>query len=308
MGSFTRNDSPRDTGNGDSAKADNWNGYGPAANRVFDANVTKKVHAERDDESVALLARAIQHEIIPRLMLANRSPKECAESLPFAYGKVTSQEVEAFAHLVLSPNEALALDCIEAIRMRGTSIEAVYMELLAPAARVLGQFWEEDLCDFSEVTIGLGKLQQLLHRLSADLDRPDERASNGLRILLLPAPGEQHTFGLSMVAEFFRRDGWDVAGGPSESQLDCVNLVRKEHFDIIGFSLAVEEHVDQLTDYVGKVRKASLNSRVGIMVGGPVFAVYPEYAARVHADVVANSGREAPDVAEKFITARQART
>ena len=308
MGSITRNDAPRNSGNGELTQPDNWNSYGPAANRDFDSTVSKKARVERDDESVALLARAIQHEIIPRLMLAHRSPKECAVSLPFAYGNVSAQEVEAFARLVLSPDEALALDCIEAIRMRGTSIESVYMELLAPAARVLGQFWEEDICDFSEVTVGLGKLQQLLHRLSADLDRPDERASNGLRILLVPAPGEQHTFGLSMVAEFFRRSGWDVAGGPGETQAECMNLVGKEHFDIIGFSLAVEDHVDQLAGYINAVRKGSLNDRVGIMVGGPVFALYPEYAARVHADVVASSGREAPEVAEKFMTARRARS
>ena len=306
MGSFTRNDAPRNTGLSDSGQADNWNSYGPAANRVFDSEVSKKVHAERDDQSVALLARAIQHEIIPRLMLAHRQPKECLESLPFAYGQVSAQEVEAFARLVLSPNESLALECIEAIRMRGTSIESVYMELLAPAARVLGQFWEEDICDFTEVTIGLGKLQQLLHRLSSDLDRPSERASNGLRILLLPAPGEQHTFGLSMVAEFFRRSGWDVAGGPSESQAECISLVAREHFDIIGFSLAVEEHLGVLADYSSKIRKVSRNARVGIMVGGPIIAMHPEHAATVHADVIAITGREAPDIAEKFITTRQA--
>lgn len=308
MGSFTRNDAHRSAGRKDGVLPDNWNSYGPAANRVFDAEVSKKVHAERDDHSVALLARAIQHEIIPRLMLAHRSPKECAESLPFMYGKVSSQEVEAFAHLVLSPNEALAMECIEAIRMRGTSIEAVYMELLAPAARVLGQFWEEDLCDFSEVTIGLGKLQQLLHSLSADLDRPDTRASNGLRVLLLPAPGEQHTFGLSMVAEFFRRDGWDVSGGPSEANLDSVSLVRKEHFDMIGFCLAVEEHVDQLNAHMDKVRKASLNDRVGIMAGGPVFALNPEATQKIHADIVAIDGREAPGIAERFVSNRRAKS
>jgi len=305
MGSFTRNDAPREAGNSDGAQPDNWNSYGPAANRAFDSEVSKKAHSETDDQSVALLARAIQHEIIPRLMLAHRSPKVCADSMPFAHGKVSSKEVDAFARLVLDPDEALALDCIEAIRMRGTSIESVYMELLAPAARALGKFWEEDVCDFSEVTIGLGKLQQLLHRLSGDLNRVDERASNGLRILLLPAPGEQHTFGLSMVAEFFRREGWDVSGGPSESQFDCIKLVRKENFDIIGFSLAVEENVDQLAEYIDKVRKASRKNGVGIMVGGPIFATYPEYASKVNADLVAGNGRVAPDMAEKFISARR---
>ncbi|WP_395668087.1 B12-binding domain-containing protein [Rhodoferax sp.] len=303
MGSFTPSGAPYPPG--DDAASDNWNSYGPAANRVFDDQVTKKVRVERDDQSVALLTRAIQHEIIPRLMLAHRSPKECAESLPFAHGKVSSQEVDAFARLVLSPNESLAMNCIESIRLRGVSIETVYMELLAPAAKVLGQFWEDDLCDFSEVTIGLGKLQQLLHRLSADLSRPDEQASNGLRVLLLPTPGEQHTFGLAMVAEFFRRDGWDVAGGPGESQEAWVQLARSQHFDLIGFSLAVEEHIGQLISCVSTMRKVSFNRRVGIMVGGPVFAANPECAKRVNADVVASSGRDAPAIAENFVTARE---
>jgi methanogenic corrinoid protein MtbC1 len=307
MGTFTRNDANRNAGDDSgSALPDNWNSYGPAANRVFDSTVSKSVQVERDYESVAVLARAIQHEIIPRLMLAHRKPVDCLESLPFSVGKVSPEEVDAFARLVLSPNEALALDCIDAMRMRGTSIESVYMDLLAPAARALGKFWEDDVCDFSEVTIGLGKLQQILHRLSADLKRSDERPSNGLRILLLPAPGEQHTLGLSMVAEFFRRDGWDVSGGPSESQLDCIKLAGKQHFDMIGFSLAVENHFGLLVEYIRKVRDASLNSRVGIMVGGPIFALYPEYGDKVSADVVAINGREAPDIAEKFITARRA--
>jgi methanogenic corrinoid protein MtbC1 len=304
MGSITPSGAPYAPGDNEAAP-DNWNSYGPAANRVFDDQVTKKVRVERDDQSVALLARAIQHEIIPRLMLAHRSPVECAESLPFAHGKVSSQEVDAFARLVLSPNESLALNCIESIRMRGVSIEAVYMELLAPAAKVLGQFWEEDLCNFSEVTIGLGKLQQLLHRLSADLSRPEAQASNGLRVLLLPTPGEQHTFGLAMVAEFFRRDGWDVAGGPGESQEAWVQLARSQHFHLIGFSLAVEEHMGQLIACANTMRKVSLNRRVGIMVGGPVFAANPEYAQRVNADVVASSGRDAPAIAESFISARE---
>jgi methanogenic corrinoid protein MtbC1 len=70
----------------------------------------------------------------------------------------------------------------------------------------------------------------------------------------------------------------------------------------------VEEHVDQLAEYVGKFRKASLNNRVGIMVGGPIFAMHPEYSANVVADVVAINGREAPDIAEKFITALKMQT
>ena len=43
-------------------------------------------------------------------------------------------------------------------------------------------------------------------------------------------------------------------------------------------------------------------------MGGPIFAVHPEYAANVAADVVASNGREAPHIAEKFITALKMQT
>lgn len=300
MGSFTQNDSARDASD-DSRQNDNLNGYGPAANRVFDAHVAKTAHAERDDESVALLARAIQHEIIPRLMLAHRTPAECITPPPFVQSKVTTEDIEYFAQMILSQNEVLALACMEAVRSRGASVESLYLDLLAPAARYLGKLWEDDLCDFTEVTIGLGRLQQMLHGLKADLDKTRAPAPNGLSILLLPTPGEQHTFGLSMVAEFFRREGWDVAGGPYESPSDPANMVRKQRFDVVGFSLATERHISQLADCILSIRKSSLNKRLCIMVGGPVFAMYPEYAAKVHADLVASDGSVAPGVAQKFV-------
>jgi methanogenic corrinoid protein MtbC1 len=300
MGSFTRNDPARDA-DGESRQSDNWNGYGPAANRVFDAHVGKTAHAERDDQSVALLARAIQHEIIPRLMLAHRTPAECITPPPFAQSKVTTEDIEYFAQMILSQNEALALSCIESVRMRGVSVESLYLDLLAPAARYLGKLWEDDLCDFTEVTIGLGRLQQMLHELKADLDKTSVQTANGMSILLLPTPGEQHTFGLSMVAEFFRREGWEVVGGPYESPDDPAAMVRKQRFDVVGFSLATELHVGQLADCIKSVRKSSLNKALCIIVGGPVFAIYPEYAAKVHADLVVSDGSLAPRAAQRFV-------
>jgi len=300
MGSFTQNDSARDDA-GDGHQGDSWISYGPAANRDFDAQLPKRAHAERDDQSVSLLARAIQHEIIPRLMLAHRTPAECITPPPFAQTTVTTQDIAHFAQMILAQNEVLALECIETIRLRGASIESLYLDLLAPAARYLGKLWEDDLCDFTEVTIGLGRLQQMLHGLRADTEKAVPPAAIGLSILLLPSPGEQHTFGLSMVAEFFRREGWDVVGGPYESHGDPAKMIRKQHFDVVGFSLATERHISQLADCIEDMRKSSLNQRLCIIVGGPVFTMYPEYVTRVQADLVAGDGRVAPGAAREFV-------
>ena len=71
------------------------------------------------------------------------------------------------------------------------------------------------------------------------LDASGIALPTGRRVLLLPGPGEQHTFGLSMVAEFFRRSGWEVVGGTGPESLDPVRAVRDEWFDVVGISVGV---------------------------------------------------------------------
>ncbi len=263
---------------------------------------------EAVDLRLALLAKAIEHEIIPRLMLAHRSPHECLTlpDLDPAGEQVTTQDVSAFARLVLSEDENLAQACIDAMRLKGIAVETIYLELLAPVARHLGSMWEQDLCDFTEVTIGLGRLHQVLRELSPGFNQSLCHVGNGKRILMLPSPGEQHTFGLVMVSEFFRHAGWDVAGGPWEAGADPVTMVRREWFDVVGFSLGSELHLDELAQCIRAVRKAAVNPRVGIMVGGPIFSLHPEFVARVGADGAAADGRKAPEIAEKLSVSRQA--
>jgi len=254
------------------------------------------------DLRLALLARAIEHEIIPRLMKAHRAPNECLTQ-PVARGPgVTRRDVEKFTRLVLSKDDGVAQACIEAMRERGISVETIYLDLLAPVARHLGELWEQDLCDFTDVTIGLGRLHQVLRELSPAFGHAQDHPGNGRRILLLPSPGEQHTFGLVMVSEFFRRAGWDVAGSPWEAGADPVVMVRREWFDAVGFSLAAELHVDDLCECIQAVRRAARNMHLGILVGGPIFGEQPDLVARVGADGVTTDGRQAPALAEQVIT------
>jgi methanogenic corrinoid protein MtbC1 len=246
---------------------------------------------------VAVLAKAIQHEIIPRLMLAHRAPEECQMPSNYSVVTVSPEEVARFANLILTSSEVQAVEMIETMCIKGAPIESIYLDLLAPAARHLGQLWEEDLCDFTDVTLGLGRLQKMLHELSGQFEKYKYPVSNGLRILLVPAPGEQHTFGLAMVAEFFQRDGWDVTSGPYELHDDPVSLVKRQKYDVVGFSLATERQLPALTDCIRAVRRASQDTGVCIMVGGPLFAGDPGLLTHVGADLLVADGSLAPGMA-----------
>ena len=58
--------------------------------------------------------------------------------------------------------------------------------------------------------------------------------------LLIPVPGEQHTFGLVMVAEFFLRAGWEVHSDPLASNEGVSSAVRNRWFAVAGIALVRE--------------------------------------------------------------------
>jgi methanogenic corrinoid protein MtbC1 len=179
------------------------------------------------------------------------------------------------------------------MRARGSSIEVLLLHLLAPTARLLGDLWKEDLCSFGEVTVGLSRLQQLLRELSSPFENEIEHVDHGRRAMLAAAPGEQHTFGITVVEEFLRRGGWDVWSEPSPARGELVGVVRGQWFDVVGLSLSSDILFDDLGSTIDTLRRASLNRAVRVMVGGRLFIDHPELVLRVGADATAVDGRDA---------------
>lgn len=117
------------------------------------------------DDWMGDLARTIEAEIIPRLMLAHGGADPSAAQVTCEMRAPSSPEVVEFANLVLAQDARVARTWVEAVRARGASPETIFLELLAPAARRLGELWEADLCDFTQVTLGLWRIQQVVHEL-----------------------------------------------------------------------------------------------------------------------------------------------
>jgi methanogenic corrinoid protein MtbC1 len=210
-------------------------------------------------------------------------------------------DVAEFARLVTTHDLSVATAYVSALLNRGVSLEKIYLELLAPAARLLGEWWKEDLRDFTEVTSGLCRMHQLLHEFSPAFLHDARAGAPGRCVLLVPMPGEQHSFGLIMVGEFFRREGWDVWDPHPSTPEDLLGVVRKQSFAVVGVSLACETRLGELPGLVAAIRARSRNPRVGVMVGGQPFIGHPERVAQVGADCTATDGRHATLEAGKLI-------
>lgn len=250
------------------------------------------------------LARTIEGEIVPRLLMARRDAPSRAQLERHPVGvpaTVGATDVEELVRLLLAHDSTVASAFTATIEQRGVPLESICLQLLAPAARRLGELWSEDRADLIQVTLALCRLQTLLRELSLGHRTEVDHREHRRAVLLVPAIGEQHTFGVQLVAEFFRRAHWDVWAAFPSSNAELLELVSRERFAIVGLSVGCEKRLAGLAERVKAVRGESRNRSVGIMVGGRTFTDHPEQAAAVGADATAADGHQAALTAERLL-------
>jgi MerR family transcriptional regulator, light-induced transcriptional regulator len=261
-----------------------------------------------DAERLGRLAGVIEGEIIPRLMMAHRADIN-GRAGTFSNGHaedvnpvITPAQVEEFSDLVLSDDADRCLGyCVELLA-RGASSPELLLGLLAPSARRFGELWDEDLIDFTAVTVALCRLQQVMRELGqyGELWAGSEDLSVR-RVLLTPMPGEQHTFGTLMVGEFFRRAGWEVEGDGALSVQEIVHRVRRDWYAVVGLSVACDTDLAEVARVIGAIRDASRNPTIGVLVGGKVFSDDPALARQVGADATAVDAEGALELAQEML-------
>lgn len=271
-------------------------------------------------EQLGMLAQAIESEIIPRLMMAYRADMEVLSPHEGSalYGRrdnsgagaerpagttVSRDDVLILTRLVLEAPAAAARDHCAALQQQGVPLVQILLHLLAPAARELGELWDADEVDFTSVTIALCALQQLMRELTrvVDPEWEGQSRSDDRRVLLAPFPGEQHTFGVLMVSEFFQAAGWEVAGHGALTGQELLRIAGGEWFAIVGVSIASDTVLEDVTSLIEKLREVSKNRDVSVLVGGRPFAADPELFRQVGADASAVDAETALAVAEDLL-------
>lgn len=219
-----------------------------------------------------MLAGILRTEILPRLR--GLHPDD----------DTTPAHARNLARLLLAEPDRFR-DDIAARIASGTAWSAVSARILGPAARGLGLLWEGDEADFLDVTEAMGRLQAA----SRELGRLREGGGvwGGRSILLAPAPGETHAFGLSHVAGVFRDAGWQVSllTGPSRDPgATLAAALGAQGFDVLGLSLACDDHAPRLRGEMEAIRRASRNPTLRVVVGGALVARGGITAASLGAD------------------------
>lgn len=261
------------------------------------APVTLALAARHDGHS---LSKLVEREIIPRLMASH--PVAYATSISPDSAEITAEAVDGFAPLSLHVEADELLGYVEAILRRGVGIDSILVDLLAPAARRLGEYWEDDRCDFVDVTMGLWRLQEIVHELGARLPA-DRQIGPGRRAFFASLSGDQHSFGTVVVEELFCREGWLTDRMSEATTPDLLERVAGEWFDLIGLTISCDSHIAQLPSVIAALRNVSRNPRLCVMVGGRIFVEDPTLAVRLGANGTARDAKVAVQVAVDMVDA-----
>lgn len=257
--------------------------------------------------SGATLGSLISGEIIPRLLLAHRDDRDSkldfGEAVSPGRSAIDGAEAAQFAALPLELEADELLGKVEAFLARGVGVETVFVELLAPSARRLGQLWEEDRCDFVDVTMGLWRLQEVMREIALRSPaRPGDAgaASTGL---FCPIPGDQHSFGSLMLEEVFARAGWQSEVLFEPKRLELLNVVADRSFDLIGLTISNDCPSGTLAELISAIRGVSRNSGTRIIIGGRAINADPDIVGRVGADGTASDASSALALAQRLVAA-----
>jgi len=260
-----------------------------------------------DDGSLgpdASLNAIIEGEIIPKLLIAHgvaaTTPKG-ARKKPGS-SEISPGEAHRFALLPLQLESANLMEEIDGFLESGVSVEAIYLDLLAPTARKLGDMWAADECDFVDVTMGLWRLQEVMREIAAR--NPVEGGApppDAPRALFAPMPGDQHSFGALMIDEIFTRAGWRSTTLPRPLRKELLDTVSREPYDVLGLTLTRDCPSSAVANFITATRKVSANPHLSILIGGHMINQNPAIVAEVGADGTGADARAALDVAERLV-------
>jgi methanogenic corrinoid protein MtbC1 len=216
---------------------------------------------------------------------ANVVPAEAAESGRFA--DLTAEYLER----LLASDRTAAQRLLSAEAEAGTDVRDLYLHVLQPAQREVGNRWHRGEISVAEEHYCTAATAGLMAQLQPYFQRTPR---NGLRLLAACVAGDLHTIGLQMVADFLEYEGWDVSYLGASTPLDSIRrMIADQGVDLVLTAASMPHHVPLLRELVAALRRDPATKHVRVVVGGRPFVHDADLWERTGADAWAASADEA---------------
>ena len=240
-------------------------------------------------DAVEVLAR----EVV--LRLAYRAAGSPLDRMP------SEAEIARLCDALISSDRTAAAEMITDVRATGVSVETIYLSYLAVAARRLGEGWESDRLSFAEVTVGTSRIYAIMLGLRRSF-RPVTPKRHRLAAFA-SVPGEDHTLGVTMAADLFRKAGWEIDLKVGLSHDELIDQIGHAGYPVIGLSAGGEKSLAALIRLVLALRLSA--PQTYIMISGHIVEEEPEIVRLTGADGSASDVRSAQNEMRRLLDLSQ---
>ena len=192
----------------------------------------------------------------------------------------TEAEIDVLVKALLSDRHTAASDMLGGLQADGLPLSEVYIGYISGAARRLGQLWDQDEVGFLQVTLATSRLTAIICSLKKVFY--DCEGSPRRRALFAACPGETHVMGVSMAADIFRREGWEIDLEIGQSHDDLLMAQHLGGYPVIGLSASSDAMILPMSRFIRAARL--LTPGALIYVAGEITHQHPEIAITVGAD------------------------
>ncbi|MCC3153980.1 cobalamin-dependent protein [Hymenobacter sp. BT770] len=199
-----------------------------------------------------------------------------------------------YLSLLLAADRTAAQRLVLAEAEAGTDVRHLYLHVLQPAQREVGNLWHSGTISVAEEHYCTAATAGLMAQLQPYFQQTPR---NGRRLLAACVAGDLHTLGLQMVADFLEYDGWEVSYLGASTPLDSIRrMVAEQGVDLLLTAASMPHHVPLLRELVAGLRSDRATQHVRVLVGGRPFAHDAALWERTGADAWAANADEAVTV------------
>ncbi len=176
-----------------------------------------------------------------------------------------SRRVPELVDRLVAGDETGAWALVQTVLAGGTSPSDLYMRVLVPALRLIGERWEQGTLSIADEHCATVLMHRIIGRTGPLFRRPGRMRG----IVVLGAPeGEMHAMPTALAADLLRASGFVVidlgANVPTPSFVECVQ--RLPRVIAVGITVTTPERRDAAGRLVTALRAAGLE--MPILVGG----------------------------------------
>ncbi|MEL7152001.1 MAG: cobalamin-dependent protein [Pseudomonadota bacterium] len=249
----------------------------------------RQLKSQLPTSAVATLAREVIRQIAQDgLVDGVRSPQH--------------PEIAKLCEALIADDDHAGAHFINDARSEGATIESVYLNYLAAAARLLGTWWEEDRVSFSQVTVGTSRMYAIMRSLRREM--PVTALSPNRAAVFATVPGEEHILGVRMAADLFRKDGWEIDLLIGKTHDELVNAISGSEMVVIGLSASGASALEALSKLVLALRIK--NPVLKIFVSGHIAEDCEDTLSLMDVDGVAADYATAKYLLEAAVATRSA--